>query len=159
AAPGWNQMGNPYQYPIDIGHIIVTDFTTFAGIITNASNTLTDQGIKVWSPSISQYRDTTLINGRQGFWMRCLSATNPVYLIWLPGANPQGSASPRVIAEKLGVPLSIVAGSSKASANRIASAQWSVSITGQQGGRVSEPVVMGAAAVPGGAWNPLSRGI
>ncbi len=145
-AIGWNQMGNPYPFPIDINSIIVTDNSTFGGLITNPANAITSQLVKVWDPVSQTYRDTTTINGRQGFWVKKLT-TLDVHMFFLRSASAIGSPSPAAAL----IPLR---GGSATPPVR----DWSVTLVAHQGERASERMVVGAANVASDGWNTLCDG-
>jgi hypothetical protein len=158
AAPGWNQMGNPFQYPIDVSHVFVTDFSTYAYPITAGGNTVTDPVAKTWNPATSQYVNATTLNGREGFWVHKLVTTD-VYVVYQAGASGSGTPSPDLLADASGLGGAMGRAARSAPASQPASAQWSISITGQQGESVSEPMLMGAAPVASGTWNSLCRAL
>jgi len=158
AAPGWNQMGNPFQYPIDVSHVWVTDNATFAGPVGNGGNTLTDHTIKVWNDTSSTYEDAATINGRQGFWVHKTS-TAAVNMIFFAGGSTYGVPAPGLEAGGSSADLSSNAPVAIGLSSNAPVAQWAVSLTARQGDRSSEPMVMGAAAVAAGQWNSLCEAL
>ncbi len=155
SAPGWNQMGNPYPYPIDIANIGVTDNSTYFGAITGGGNTLTEQFVKIWNPTTSAYENATIVNGRQGFWVKKLS-TAAVNMIFSRPASPTGTPAPQ---DALFDPWAEGAGLARGRDVRPLSARWTVSVTASQGERRSEPATVGAGPVAEGEWNALCASI
>jgi len=145
AAPGWNQLGNPWPFPININTILVRDQPiTFFSNINNPANGITSQTVKVWDPVNEIYRDTTVINGRQGFWVKKLSP-NPVYMYFLRSSSTVGSPAPDALLPERTSSRGAVA----------AVPDWSVSVVATEGSRRSQTMVVGAAPVTAGEWNPL----
>jgi hypothetical protein len=131
--PAWNQIGNPYLYPIRLSDILVYDGVFRS--LTDPANLATTQSVKVRSGS--SYTDVTnFINGRQAFWIKKLeSGTVQLYFPPLP---------------------STIGGTPVPALEKPAGSNWAVSIGTTMNGRQSEPMWLGAAAVSPTGWNPLS---
>jgi hypothetical protein len=125
-------MGNPFLYPINVDDLQVT--AGGLGIqLTSVLNLLTERTVKIWNGTA--YVDASVINGRTAFWVRKLSPGN-VDLIVRPIASTSGSPAPTLATPP--------------------GASWAVALQISQGDRVAERVMLGAAAVRTGEWNPLS---
>lgn len=130
----YNQLGNPFVFPIPISAVFANQGATTLAL-TNAGNTFTEQVVKVWNGSgYTNVGAGGVINGRTAFWVKKV-ASGAVNLFLLPLASPTGT--PRSPIEKP------------------EGADWVVAVTARQGERVAEPLMLGAAPVAAGQWNPL----
>lgn len=130
----YNQLGNPFTFPIPISAVLANQGATTLQL-TNAGNTFTEQVVKVWNGTgYTNVGVGGVINGRTAFWVKKVAAGG-VNLILLPVASPTGT--PRSPIEKP------------------EGADWVVAVTARQGDRIAEPLMMGAAPVTAGQWNPL----
>ncbi len=130
----WNQIGNPFLFPVDVSALQVTDGTTTANFNTN---TWTEHGVKGWDPGTSAYVDVTVLNARTAYWVRKLNGISADIALILPY---QASA----------------AGSTQPALAKPAGADWAVAITARQGDRSCEPMLVGAAGHAPGSRNPLN---
>jgi hypothetical protein len=131
--PAYNQLGNPFVFPVAVADLLVSDGTTTVRLL-DAANTLTEPSIKIYDPATRAYAsDRTVLDSRAAFWVKKL-APGPV----------------RVIVPYRAAPL---AGST--SAAKPAGAHWAVKVGFEQGGRAAEPMIVGAAPVSAEGWNAL----
>ncbi len=131
--PAWNQLGNPFLFPIQVSDIFVFDGAFHT--LLDPGNLATTQLVKVRTGS--SYTDvTTFVNGRTAFWIKKLEAV-PVQLIF-----PS-------LASRIG-------GTPQPARVKPAGADWAVAVNGSQGERVSETLWLGTAPVAAVGWNPMS---
>lgn len=131
--PAYNQLGNPFVFPVAVADLKVTDGTTTVGLL-DPSNTLTEPAIKVYDPATRAYAsDRTVLDSRAAFWVKKLAA-GPVRVIVPYRAAPAAGAP---------------------TAAKPAGAHWAVKVVLEQGNRASEPLVVGAAPVAAEGWNAL----
>ncbi len=129
--PAWNQMGNPFLFPVAVSGLLVTDGVT-QKLLTDPTNTWTEQVVKEWNGSA--YVNAVNLNGRTGYWARKIAA-GTVKVLFPYKASTGGSPEP-ALAKPDG-------------------ALWAVGLRARQGDRSAEPLLVGAAAVTRGEWNPL----
>jgi hypothetical protein len=130
----YNQLGNPFLFPIPIAAVFANQGAT-SFQLTNAGNTFTEQVVKVWNGTgYTNVGAGGVINGRTAFWVKKV-ASGAVNILLLPVASPTGT--PRSPLEKP------------------EGADWVVAVTARQGERIAEPLMVGAAPVMAGEWNPL----
>jgi len=134
-AAAWNQVGNPFLFPIRVADLRVTDgITTYQ--LTAAANVFTERVAKVWSAGA--YVDATVINGRTAFWVKNLAAAN--YTLIIPAvASATGSPEPNLVKPE--------------------GSHWAVALSARQGERLAEPFMIGSAPVARGEWNALCRSV
>jgi len=132
--PAYNQLGNPFLFPILLADLQVTDGATTVPLL-DLRNTLTETAAKVYDTDMGHYvSNPPMIAGRAAFWVKKLT----------PG---------RV---SLIVPYEVGhAGDEAPAPAKPTGARWAVSVRVRQGSRSCEPLVVGAAQVPAGRWNPL----
>lgn len=132
----WNQVGNPFLFPISVPGLSVTDgISTF--LLTAPGNTLTDQSVKVWNGTA--YVDLAAgaaVNGRTAFWVHKKMVPGTVTLIVPYQSSATGSPEP-ALAKPSG-------------------ADWAVAITARQGERACEPMMVGATSLQAGPESPLN---
>jgi len=134
--PAFNQVGNPFLFPIAINDLQVFNGATTV-LFTSPLNTATERFARVFDPATSGYVNAgagAAINGRQGFWVKKLTG-GVANLIVPPKASATGSPEPSLLKPD--------------------EAQWAVAITARQGESVAEPLIVGAAPVPLHEWNSL----
>lgn len=130
----WNQVGNPFLFPVDVSKLQVTDgVSTF--LITDVGNTLTDLVVKGWTGGA--YADVSVLNGRSSYWVRTKQGSSNVTLI----VPYQGSAS--------GSPAPALA--------KPPGADWAVALVAKQGELAGEPVMMGASSLAPGPRGALDH--
>lgn len=133
ARPAWNQVGNPFLFPIAVSDLLVTDGVTTVAL-TNVANTFTEIVAKTFNGT--GYTDATTINGRTGFFVRRKTATGTITLIVPFKASATGSPVPQLVAPD--------------------GADWMVAVTARQGDRTAEALRIGATSLPTGAGGPLN---
>jgi hypothetical protein len=130
----WNQVGNPFLFPVDVSKLQVTDgMSTF--FITDVANTLTDPVVKGWGGG--GYADMTVLNGRSSYWVRTKQGTSTVTLIFPYQGSASGSPAP-AMAKPPG-------------------ADWAVALVAKQGELQGEPVMMGASSLAPGPRGNLNH--
>ena len=132
--PAWNQVANPFPFPIAVSDLqVVNGGTTFA--LTNPGNTLTDNVVKIWSAG--SFSDATVVNGRTAFWVhrKAVAGTTSVTVPFKASAT--GSPAPARL--------------------RPEGADWAVAITAREGDRTAEPLVIGATSLAAGPACPLDH--
>jgi flagellar hook capping protein FlgD len=134
SGPGWNQVGNPFLFPINVSDLHVFNATD-TYVLDDPSNNLTEQVAKVRIGNA--YQDASVINGRTAFWVHKLDP-GPVSLIIRPFPAATGSPEPAMV--------------------KPPGTDWAVAVRARQDGRASEPLVLGAGEVAANAWNPHCRG-
>jgi|GEM_PF-2071640 len=79
---GWNQLGNPFPFPINVNGLMVKDGQTLR-YVTAADNTLTQR--TVWVYSGGDYQAGTVIQPGSGGWIKSYAPAD----IWIyyPAAN------------------------------------------------------------------------
>lgn len=133
ARAAWNQVGNPFLFPIAVSDLQVTDgVTTIA--LTNVANTFTETVAKTFNGT--GYVDATTINGRTGFFVRRKAVAGTISLIVPFKASATGTPAPNLVAPD--------------------GADWMVAVTASQGGRTSEALRIGATSLPDGAGGALN---
>lgn len=130
--PAYNQLGNPFLFPIAVSDLMVTDGNTIEPL-TSPKNTLTEAAAKVYE-SDAYVSNPPVIPARTAFWVKKL-ATRPVSVIVPYRAGNENTARPGFA--------------------KPAGAEWAVAVSARQGSRAAEPIVVGAASVPAGQWNAL----
>jgi hypothetical protein len=134
ARPAWNQIGNPFLFPVPANALKVTDGTipnTF--FLTSILNTLTDQTVKGWTGTA--YADVTVLNGRTAYWVhKKVPGTVTLIIPYISSAT--------------GIPEPALA--------KPAGADWAVAITAHQGERECEPMMVGATSLAAGPESPLN---
>jgi hypothetical protein len=134
AANAQNQLGNPFLFPVAVGALTVTDgVTTYA--LTDPSNPFTEHVVKTWNSATSAYVTPAVINARQGFWVKKVSAGSVTLQV------PMSASTPSAPAPAPGLPDG---------------ASWAVAVTARQGVRESETMLLGAAPVANAGRNALS---
>lgn len=132
--PAYNQLGNPFLFPVAVADLRVTDGTT-TWPLAHPENPLTETSVKIYDVAARGYAsDRTTIDSRAAFWVKKI-APGPVRLIVpfraaAPAPAPTGPAKP-------------------------ATAHWAVAVTLEQDGRSAEPLIVGAAPVAKDGWNAL----
>jgi hypothetical protein len=137
SAPGFNQMANPFLYPITVGSLRVSDGVNPSVQLTNAGNTRTERNVRIWNGTgyTTLSNNTDVINGRTAFWVQKLVAGTAQLIV-----NPVPSTT--------GSPVPTLAKPTEAT--------WAVAIQPTHGTAAAEPLMFGAAAVPEGEWNGLN---
>lgn len=81
-APGWNQVGNPYPYPINMLGMVVAKRDSIRQLAA-AGNPFTQQQVKVWNPPTTAYINGSTIAPNAGFWVR-VTDPNPAdaWTVW-----------------------------------------------------------------------------
>jgi len=131
-APEWNQLGNPFLFPVAADDVEVTDGVSRFSL-TDPANNLTERVAKRWNPASSSFEDALVLDGRTAYWFKKLAA---------------GSVS--VI-----FPFEASAGSPAPAIAKPEGAAWAVAVLAAQGAHAAEPLLVGAAPVAAGEWNPL----
>jgi hypothetical protein len=130
----WNQVGNPFLFPVNVSDLVVTDgVSTFA--LTAPGNTLTDQVVKGWTGS--GYADVTVLDGRSACWVRTKNGTSNVSLVFPYKASASGAAAP-TLAKPEG-------------------ADWAAALLARQGKLEGEPVLVGASSLASGPRGALDQ--
>jgi len=136
-ASEWNQIGNPFNFCVNVGDLLVSNGGE--PIPFSFGNGIAERPIQEWTGS--GYAEVSVLEPLRGYWVKKLAA-GEVTLIF--PYEPCGSA-----AKASGPAAGVAAGG--------VSAEWSITITGQQGAMRPAPLVVGAAAVPVGEWHPLDQ--
>jgi hypothetical protein len=134
--PAYNQLGNPFLFPIAVADLTVTDGNeTFP--LLGAGNRLTEAAIKVYDPETGSYiTNPAIIETRTAFWVKKLApGTVAVVIPYRVGTGGEEEEEIHHL--------------------RPAGSSWALALTARQGSRQSEPLVVGAAPVASGEWNPL----
>ena len=133
ARPAWNQVGNPFLFPIAVSDLQVTDGVTTVAL-TNVTNTFTEIVAKTFDGS--GYVDATTIDGRTAFWVRRKAATGSITLIVPYKSSATGNPGPQLVAPE--------------------GADWMVAVTARQGDRKAEALKIGATRLLTGPGSPLN---
>ena len=126
-APGWNQLGNPYEGAVPVSSLLVKsgiDGTTWS--IADPANPLTDTQVTVWT---TNYEEAQVIPGFAAFWVRKI------------GTEPGRIVIPRPIGVR----------SFTSTAQVTATALPGIGVTARQAGQVSNRATFGvtnAAVIP-----------
>jgi hypothetical protein len=139
--PAWNQLGNPYAFDVPLSSALVN---SWSGPLPDPPVQLTTQGVgaltstNVWlynSATGAYTSNSTVIPASSMFWLQKISTGRVTLTI----PRPAGSPSP----------------SFETNAGREVSL-WEVSVKAHQSDRMTTELVLGAANVRTGEWNPLS---
>ena len=132
--PAYNQLGNPFPFPIAVADLSVSDDNDDFPLL-GAENLLTERAVKVYNPANGSYiTNPAVIEARTAFWVKKLA---------------RGSVS-IVVPYQVGVAVREESRPAKP-----AGAAWALAVTAREGSRASEPLVVGAAPVADDGWNPL----
>ena len=71
-AQGWNQLGNPYTYPIDVADAVVVDGNGNHAYLTDSANTITQRVF--WAYKNGRYAAGTGLGVAEGGWVKMLAA-------------------------------------------------------------------------------------
>jgi hypothetical protein len=133
--PAFQQLGNPFLFPISPGELRVTDGTITMPLMA-PENRLTETAVRTWEPDSQSFvAHPAVVRAGEAFWVKKL-APGPVRVIVPYRAAGTGAPVSPVLAKPPG-------------------ARWAVALSARQGGRTCEPVVMGSAPVAADRWNPL----
>lgn len=120
AASGWNQIANPYRFPIADTALRVVSGATTAGMIEPA-NTFVDSTVWEWTGG-SSYAPVHTLQPYKAYWVR--KRTGSAVAIVFPGLTSTRTVAPPPA--------------------RPADAEWAVAITASQGDARTSPVTLGA---------------
>ena len=86
-ASGWNQVGNPFPFPIDVSEIVVEEEDGRVEYLLNASNDITQQRFWVFNGGV--YKAGSILGTAEGGWLKKLTpGEGRVYFL-----NAQAAAS------------------------------------------------------------------
>jgi hypothetical protein len=130
--PGWNQLANPFRFPVPVAKLRVTrDTVSYA--LTDTGNVLTERSVRVWNASTGAYASASVLPPGAGFWLKRIG-TGTIRLLVPPVAD---------------------SGSLVATPLKPSGSSWAVAIVAHQGDRAAEPLVLGIAPDAGPGWSSL----
>jgi hypothetical protein len=134
--PGWNQLGIPFSFPVDVADIRVASGPDTLGLL-DSSQVFVGRDVWVWSQGGGGVYDDTRVSlaPLDAFWVRKI-ATGAIDLI-VPATPTAPRSSPSA-------PSPIL---------------WTLGIRAREGDRSTEQVVLGAADVERPGWNPLDASL
>jgi hypothetical protein len=131
--PGWNQMGNPFDFPVPVNVLRVSDGSQTFFLTDSSNSLLTEPVVKVWQNATYVNADT-LRPGAAGWVKR--HSDSPVDLI-VPVLPLRGTVAP------------------VARPQEPAPAGWAIGIRARQGTVWTEEILLGASELAREGWDPL----
>lgn len=129
----WNQIGNPFSFPIAVSDLLVRSGGTTIGLLDPA-NTFTEHAIIGGADSAS-YTPADVLEVMKGYWIKKLVPEDVSLVIpYREAATAPGSPLETIDATPL----------------------WRVRISASQGDLPAQTVVVGAADVAPNQWNAMS---
>lgn len=69
--PGWNQVGNPFSSPIDVGTFKLEKRDTLA-LFAGPANSFAEHQVKIWNGATASYAAAATIPPNTAFWVRVI---------------------------------------------------------------------------------------